>query len=65
MAQENNDNELTFGDGKYTITGIETGNLQALRHGESWRSLVGDKMVLSLVQEIQHLRSREETTKSE
>ena len=58
MAKHNDDsNTVVIEDGKYTITGIETGRLEALRYGEPWRDLVGDKFVLSLAQEIQTLRA--------
>lgn len=44
---------LTICDGKYTlIYNEETGEFRALRYGEQWRDLVGDKMVLALLTEI-------------
>jgi hypothetical protein len=46
-------------NGKYTIVVPENDGMHALRHGEPWRSLTGDKMVLSMAQEIQALRERE------
>ena len=55
---ENNGNTVVLEDGKYAITGIETGHLEALRHGEPWRELTGDKLVLGLAQEIQELREQ-------
>lgn len=53
---ENSRNALEVADGKYTIVGIEDGKLHALRHGEPWRDLVGDKLVLSLAQELLEAR---------
>jgi hypothetical protein len=50
-------NSVVIEDGKYTITGIETGRLKALRYGEPWSDLVGDKFILSMAQEIQQLRA--------
>lgn len=41
---------------KYTIAGIESGNLHADRNGQYWRDLTGDKLVLALSQEIVELR---------
>lgn len=58
---ENNSNTVVIEDGKYAVTGIETGHLEALRHGGPWRDLVGDKLVLGLAQEIQRLRAELET----
>lgn len=58
MSKHSEDtNTVVIEDGKYTIKGIETGRLEALRYGEPWRDLVGDKFVLSLAQEIQTLRA--------
>lgn len=51
-------NRIDVADGKYTVVGIEDGHLRALRHGESWRDLVGDGMVLALAQELQEARER-------
>ncbi|WP_394941193.1 hypothetical protein [Psychromicrobium sp. YIM B11713] len=53
-----NANTVVIGNGKYAVTGIETGRLEALRHGEPWRELTGDKLVLCLTQEIQELREK-------
>lgn len=50
--------QVTVYDGKYTITGIETGHLHCLRYGTAWRNLEGDGMVLALAQEIQSLRAK-------
>ncbi|MEO3931420.1 hypothetical protein WMO79_01215 [Micrococcaceae bacterium Sec7.4] len=58
MAKNTDDsNSVVIEDGKYTITGIETGRLEALRYGEPWRDLVGDKFILNMAQEIQRLRA--------
>ena len=54
----NDSNTIVIENGKYAITGIETGRLEALRHGEPWQELVGDKLVLSLAQEIRELREQ-------
>jgi hypothetical protein len=34
----------------------KTGELKALRHGEEWRDLTGDGMVLGMLQKIDDLR---------
>lgn len=60
MTEEiiDNTNTVIIEDGKYAITGLETGQLRALRHGQPWRELVGDKLVLALAQEIRKLRGQ-------
>ena len=46
-------------DGKYTIIyDFETGQSEALRYGEKWRDLCGDKMVLAMFDTIVELRER-------
>ena len=43
-------------DGKYTIIyDFATGQSECLRHGQPWRQLVGDKMVLACFDEIVRL----------
>lgn len=44
--------------GEYTVIQDERGSLKALRHGEEWRDLVGDNLVLSMGQEIEGLRQQ-------
>ena len=53
--------DIAIDDGKYRIIftqDIENNSCEffALRHGEKWRDLTGDGMVLALVQEIDRLR---------
>lgn len=46
-----------FEDGKYTLIQEEyTGRLHALRYGEYWRDLTGDKMVRAMLMEVHSLR---------
>jgi len=46
-------------DGKYTIIyDLEKGQSEALRYGEKWRDLRGDKMVLAMFDTIIELRER-------
>jgi len=46
-------------DGKYTIIyDFDTGQSEALRYGEKWRDLCGDKMVLAMFDTIVELRER-------
>jgi hypothetical protein len=47
--------KIELDDGKYILTD-EDGPLKALRYGEEWRDLTGDKMVSSLCYEIEQLR---------
>jgi len=49
--------KVTVADGKYTVILPEDGSLHALRYGEKWRDLIGDGMVLALVQRIEELES--------
>lgn len=43
-------------DGKYTVILGEFGEVHALRYGEPWRDLTGDKLVYCLAVELQSLR---------
>ena len=46
-------------DGKYTIIyDFETGQSEALRYGEKWRDLCGDKMVLAMFDTIVELQKQ-------
>lgn len=49
-------------NGKYTIVYDETNSfpVKCLRYGEEWKSLIGDNLILALVQRIEEL-SKEET----
>jgi len=49
---------ITVADGKYTVTHDNGANLKSLRYGEEWRDLVGDGLVLALVQEIERLQEK-------
>jgi hypothetical protein len=44
-------------DGKYTYINDEQGQ-RALRHGEPWRDLVGDGLVLAMAQRIEELEAK-------
>lgn len=50
------DTNIHLEDGKYTIVLRSDGAMHALRHGEPWRDLVGDKMVMAMAHEILELR---------
>ena len=51
--------KISVCDGKYEIVyDNKSGALSALRYGESWRNLSGDKMVFALFCEIQDLRAK-------
>lgn len=44
-------------EGKYSVIyDLETGQSECLRYGNKWRSLIGDKMVLAMFDEIVALR---------
>lgn len=49
-------------DGKYTVIQDESGAVRALRHGEEWRDLRGDKLALALAQDLDAERGRLEAT---
>ena len=46
----------SFDNGKYTVV-FEDGEFKALRYGEEWRSLTGDGMILSMLHEVERLRT--------
>jgi len=55
--------QITLEDGKYTLI-LDGGNMQALRHGEPWRDLTGDKLVGALASALlEQLESVEEARK--
>lgn len=41
-------NDIILADGKYRLRRHDTGKMEALRHGEPWRDLVGDNLIGSL-----------------
>lgn len=43
-------------DEKYTVVIHPNGGLEALRYGEKWRDLTGDKLVYCLAYELQEVR---------
>lgn len=44
---------------KYEVViDLSNGVFKALRYGTDWRNLVGDNLILSMVQEIEDLRER-------
>lgn len=46
-------------EGKYTvIEDIDNGEFKALRNGLEWRDLIGDKLVLALVNKIKDLEEQ-------
>jgi hypothetical protein len=49
---------VTLEDGKYTVIQNPNGSLEALRYGEKWRDCTGDKLILSLAQEVENLRNK-------
>lgn len=49
---------VSVSDGKYIIQANADGDLWALRNGEPWRDLTGDKLVFSLAYELAEAREK-------
>lgn len=48
--------KVDLDNGKYTIIeDLNNGKFSALRYGKEWRNLVGDNLVLALVNRIEEL----------
>lgn len=58
LVQEAGEYQRDFADGKYTLIHLNGTGLRALRYGEEWRDLVGDGMVLAMLQEVEELDDR-------
>ncbi|MCA1807133.1 MAG: hypothetical protein LC687_04700, partial [Actinobacteria bacterium] len=52
------DFKLDVAGGKYTYVRYENGLQDALRHGEPWRDLCGDKFVGALASELHEAKER-------
>ena len=52
--------QITVEDGKYTVI-FDNGQLHALRYGERWRDLSGDKLIYALMCRIQALEAAAST----
>lgn len=53
-----NETRIDLCDQKYTVViDLPAGKFEALRYGESWRNLSGDKLVLGLCDEITRLKA--------
>lgn len=50
--------------GKYKVTHDNGTDLKAYRYGEQWRSLVGDGLILAMVQRIEQLETELKSYKS-
>ena len=48
--------DIALADGKYRVLLTRNDGLRALRYGEEWRDLAGDKLVLALAIEVERLR---------
>lgn len=48
--------KIELEDGKYTVT-YNKGELKALRYGEPWREMIGDKLMYAMFCRIQELES--------
>lgn len=47
---------IKLDNGKYEFIVNNNGTMKCLRHGEEWRDLTGDGMVLAMAYEIERLR---------
>jgi hypothetical protein len=47
---------VSTNDGKYTIIQHKDGSVEALRYGEKWRDCTGDKLILTLAQDLQAMK---------
>lgn len=57
--------EVSLEDGKYTLQFNEqTGEFKALRYGEEWQNLAGDKLALALLHKIEEQQEELEQTKN-
>jgi len=51
--------KLELQNGKYTILeDLNNGKFEALRYGNDWRNLVGDNLILALVNKVQELEDK-------
>lgn len=58
--------KLNLDNGKYTIEeDLNNGKFHALRYGADWRDLIGDNLILSLVNKIQELETELAAIKNE
>lgn len=55
--------KLSFEDGKYQLI-LDAGEFTALRHGQPWRDLTGDKLVYTMFAEIQGLQAETESLRT-
>ena len=53
-----NTTNVAVEDGKYTVQIGDDGSLKALRYGEPWRDLTGDKLIYCLAAELQAAREQ-------
>lgn len=49
---------VTTANFKYTLIQEADGRLHTLRHGEPWRDCTGDKLILTLAQDLEAARER-------
>lgn len=47
-----------FDSGKYVVIFGNDGSLTALRNGQPWRDMTGDKLFLSMLQEVETIRRK-------
>lgn len=53
------------GDGKYEVVVPADHKAHALRHGEPWRELIGDNLILALAYDLDEARETIKTLQSE
>jgi hypothetical protein len=49
---------ISLHEGKYKVSHTNGTNFHALRHGQPWRDLTGDGLLLAMVQRIEELENR-------
>jgi hypothetical protein len=62
MSEPQHTIDVTVSNGKYRVILPAEGGLHALRHGEPWRDLAGDKLVLALASELDDARQAKAAT---
>lgn len=58
MSVNNDSGALILEDGKYAIVREPLGGMRALRYGDEWRDLTGDKLVGALVDRVGELQEQ-------
>jgi hypothetical protein len=66
MPPDNPIQRIDLDDGKYSVVlNEDIFAFTALRHGEAWRNLCGDNLILAMFYEIQRLRDQLEDQRTD